>query len=182
MAVVHESAPSVVKHSTRDRRRDKPLGSPAFFLSIDTQVPVPYSEQMRTMLFYIGVTLAVLASLAFCVAQDKAPPKTNLGDQLSKTEILAETHIVSLQFPFEDIGFWESQLGTEIWPDLYLVRVDVLALNPKTKEVLVRFTLHSSSLIKMLKENGDDILKRLREQKKPAIRQEIKKSDIRALG
>jgi len=38
-------------------------------------------------------------------------------------EIIQETHLVTASVPFESLSFWMDQIGKEVYPKLYLLRV-----------------------------------------------------------
>jgi len=49
----------------------------------------------------------------------QVPAKADTPD----IQIIQETHLVTAKVPFESLSFWMDLIGSEIWPKLYLLRV-----------------------------------------------------------
>jgi len=61
----------------------------------------------------------ILATLIALILLIQVPAEAESPD----IQIIQETHLVTASIPFESLSWWMDQLGTEVYPKLYLLRI-----------------------------------------------------------
>lgn len=61
----------------------------------------------------------ILATLIALILLIQVPAEAESPD----IQIIQETHLVTASIPFESLSWWMDQLGKEVYPKLYLLRI-----------------------------------------------------------